>query len=397
MKIRIVASGIAGLLALQASWTPAHAIPAFARKHKFSCTTCHEPFPRLKAYGEDFAGDGFMLKEGEKPSDYTKTGDDLLRLNKTFPLAVRFDAFSVIDPDGAVRADLQTPWGVKILSGGALTDKVGYYFYFYMSEKGEVAGVEDAYLHFNDVFGSGVDVMAGQFQTSDPLLKRELRMTFEDYMAYKIRPGMSSINLTYDRGLMFLYGVEKTGTDLTALVVNGSGIHGPKEGSSTVDDDDYKNVGFRLAQDVAGLFSVGGFYYSGKEVWAVEGGPEDRWGRNDVTYFGPDVSFGMGPMDVTAQFLRRTDSNPLFNASPEAETDNLIVECFLMPDRVKSRWAATLLYNRVESDLSGFETYHTATLNGSWLMARNLKLGAEYTRDIENGKNRFVLGVMSGF
>ena len=26
----------------------AEAIPAFARKYKVSCTTCHAPFPRLK-------------------------------------------------------------------------------------------------------------------------------------------------------------------------------------------------------------------------------------------------------------------------------------------------------------------------------------------------------------
>ena len=32
-----------------------YAIPAFARKYKMSCKTCHAPIPRLKAYGDEFA------------------------------------------------------------------------------------------------------------------------------------------------------------------------------------------------------------------------------------------------------------------------------------------------------------------------------------------------------
>jgi mono/diheme cytochrome c family protein len=31
------------------------AIPAFARKYQFSCSTCHQPAPRLKPFGEPAA------------------------------------------------------------------------------------------------------------------------------------------------------------------------------------------------------------------------------------------------------------------------------------------------------------------------------------------------------
>ena len=34
------------------------AIPAFARKYRFSCNTCHVAPPKLKAYGDEFAGNG---------------------------------------------------------------------------------------------------------------------------------------------------------------------------------------------------------------------------------------------------------------------------------------------------------------------------------------------------
>lgn len=122
-----------------------------------------------------------------------------LRLQRDLPLAIRVDAYmsalSETD-DLASGVDLKTPWGIKLLTGGQVTESVSYYLYFYMSERGEIAGLEDAYLQFNDVLGSGVDVIAGQFQISDPMLKRELRLSFEDYQPYRVCVGDVRADLT---------------------------------------------------------------------------------------------------------------------------------------------------------------------------------------------------------
>ena len=69
---------------------------------------------------------------------------------------------------------------------------------------------------FNDVVGD-LDVIVGQFQVSDPLFKGELRLTYENYRIYKSKPGLSGIDLTYDRGVMLTYGL-KGGTDLVLEV-----------------------------------------------------------------------------------------------------------------------------------------------------------------------------------
>ena len=82
--------------------TESSAIPSFARRHKVSCTTCHAPIPKLKDYGDEFAGNGFIMKEDEKVRDYISAGDDLLWLNKTFPIGVRFDAYAIYDEDKPV-------------------------------------------------------------------------------------------------------------------------------------------------------------------------------------------------------------------------------------------------------------------------------------------------------
>jgi len=373
------------------------AIPAFARRNNLSCSTCHAPIPKLKPYGEDFAGDGFIIAENEKERDYVTAGDDLLWLNKTFPISVRFDAYGVYNSRGEVKSDLQSPWGLKLMSGGTLAKNIGYYFYFYMSERGEVAGIEDSYVHFNDVFGIPLDVMVGQFQTSDPLMKRELRLTYEDYMIYKLKVGNSHANLAYDRGVMFAYGIEQTGTDLVFSFSNGNGKNAADEESGAFDIDAGKNIGLRLNQGITDYFSVGGYYYFGEESMSSDL-------KNKVTYIGPDFKAILGPVEVTAQYLLRKDTNPWFaETEAETETSGIVLEAVISPQLDRSRYYFTVLYNSIDQEQNigtmgaNSALYETATFGATYLMTRNLRLMAEYTRDLDNDANRMLIGLVSGF
>ena len=65
-----------------------YAIPAFARKYNMTCKTCHSPFPKLKAYAEEFTGNGFVLKDQDAPRYFVETGDEKLSLIRDLPLAV---------------------------------------------------------------------------------------------------------------------------------------------------------------------------------------------------------------------------------------------------------------------------------------------------------------------
>ncbi|UCG52295.1 MAG: hypothetical protein JSW58_01715 [Candidatus Latescibacterota bacterium] len=366
----------------------ANAVPAFARRYRMSCTTCHAPFPKLKAFGDEFAGNGFVIPEEEKERDYVSAGDDLLWLNRDFPVAVRFDAFGVYEDSGNTTNDAQTPWGVKLLSGGALYKNIGYYFYFYFSERGDVAGIEDAYVHFNDIFGTNVDIMVGQFQTSDPLMKRELRLTYEDYETYKTRIGNARTNLAYGRGVMLPFSIDETGTDIVAMVVNGNGLVDAGE-DRKYDTDNAKNVGLRVSQAVGELLNVGGFVYYGKEK---QDGVID-----EVVYVGPDANLVIGPVEFTGQYLYRRDTNPIFLSSAvDVETNGVIAEMIFAPHGDRSRHYVTLLYNLIDSDLDAAD-YETATVSATYLLARNLRLIAEYTRDLEFEFNRVVIGFVSGF
>ncbi|MBN2011750.1 hypothetical protein JW960_20645 [candidate division KSB1 bacterium] len=364
------------------------AIPAFARRYKISCNTCHSPFPRLKPYGDEFAGNGFIIKEDEKERDYISAGDEMLWLNKDFPIAVRFDAYAVYDQndDQQVKKDIESIYGLKLLSGGTVYKNVGYYFYFFMNERGEIAGVEDAYLHFDNLFGTPLDLLVGQFQTCDPLMKRELRLTFEDYAIYGARFGNSVTNLTYDRGVILTYGIEKTGTDLLATIVNGNGI-GESGDDEKFDSDDYKNYGLRVKQGIGEMLSIGAFYYRGKERQSDI--------DNKITYIGPDVNITAGPFQFTGQYLERKDSNALFApGTAELKSKGMVAELVFSPQLDRSRYYITGLYNKIDSD---DYKYETATISGTYQLARNLRIMAEYTRDLQHDFNRVTMGLVSGF
>src|SRR5690606_18467421 len=124
---------LAGSILLPAA---VEAVPAFARKYRMSCTTCHAPAPRLKAYGDAFAGNGFVLADQEAPRYYVETGDKELDLIRELPLAVRFEGFLKHETSTGKELDFTAPYNLKLLSGGALTKNVAYYFYFFFSERG---------------------------------------------------------------------------------------------------------------------------------------------------------------------------------------------------------------------------------------------------------------------
>ncbi len=390
----------AALMAVVATLLPsdAQAIPAFARRYKLSCTTCHAPFPRLKDFGNEFAANGFYIPEEEKERDYVSAGDDLLHLNRDFPLAVRFDAFAYFEEDAEVSSDLQMPYGLKLLSGGPLARNVSYYFYFFMYETGEVAGVEDAYVHFNDLGGVPFDVMVGQFQVCDPLMKRELRLTYEDYLVYKARVGYSAGNLTYDRGLILTYEVAATGTGLVGMVVNGNGKTPAMD--DKFDSDKYKNFAGRITQGIGGLFQVGYFYYAGQELLTNPDTGSAFYGnayKNGLHYHGPDLVVGNGTLDLTVQYLMRSDSNPgLVDDAAKVETDGIVAELVISPHQDRSRTYATLLYNRIDSDWDEYD-YETYTAGLTRLLARNLRLTLEYTYDAEREISRGGVGLVTAF
>jgi len=377
----------------------AAAIPAFARKYRMSCSTCHQPFPRLKEFGDDFAGNGFVLENEEAPRYYVDTGDETLDLIRDFPIAIRLDTWAMYNTESGRDLDFQTPYVMKLLSGGELAKNFSYYVYFYLDEYGDVAGIDDAFVQFNDLFGQDLDLYIGQYSLSDPLMKSELRTTYEPYKIYKSRVAGSNIRLSYDRGFFVTYGGLPTGTGITFEMANGNGIGGA-DGDHNFDNDANNVFGLHLSQDVGGLFSLGGFGLMGKEKNVNE---------NEVMYVGVDAGMDIGPIALSLQYMSRTDSNPLFIGTNQLEvvTNGIIAEAVYLPNGDKSKWFTTLLFNMVDCDSDDHTTwinngygpmdYQTATVHWGYLMRRNVRLGIEVRQDLENDETRAGIGIVTAF
>lgn len=392
-------------------------IPAFARKYRVSCATCHAPVPRLNAFGEAFAANGFEMAPGQEHRDTIATGDPLLRLQSNLPLAIRYDAYLTALSrryGGQVVFDQQTPWVIKLLSGGQIGHKISYYAYFLMSERGEVAGLEDAYVQFTDIAGSGVSVITGQFQVSDPLFKRELRLPYEDYQPYRVRVGNTQADLTYDRGIMALWS-PRNGTDLAVEILNGRGLN-QASGDRQYDRDGFKNFAARVSQDV-GPMRIGGFGYYGEE--------RDGGATNRIRIVGPDATFAIGAKaELNVQLLRRWDDDPFLGSCtattpcpggatvPFSTTvDAAFAELLYQPAGPTGRWHVTALANLIESDRPvvslrigeqdtspGYlQRYFTTGLGLHFLLLRNVRLLGEGSWDYERKQARLVTGFSAGF
>ncbi|MDP2658336.1 MAG: hypothetical protein Q8O78_07980, partial [Candidatus Deferrimicrobium sp.] len=86
--------GVMSLLVLGVSSEKAEAIPAFARKYKTTCVTCHAPFPRLTALGEAFRLNGYKLP-----------GPDELYV-KDQPLSMGVEAYKKVFPQAIWPSDI---------------------------------------------------------------------------------------------------------------------------------------------------------------------------------------------------------------------------------------------------------------------------------------------------
>jgi len=374
-----------------------YAIPAFARKYQISCQVCHSPaLPRLKPFGDEFAGNGFRLTEYESPRYFIQTGDDKLSLFRELPLAIRIDGFASYNFNNGEMADFGAPFVLKILSGGEISEKLSYYFYFLLNERGSIAGVEDAFLMYHDFMGSGINLYIGQFQVSDPLFKGELRFTLEPYKIYGTAPGSSSADLKYDRGIIFDKGFS-TGTTVVGEILNGCGIGEAGEGY-LFDKDKYKNFMFRLDQSIGKSISIGFFGYTGKETL------NDLTGSftSEIRMYGPDIRISLDEkFIINAQYVRRTDSRVFLESTgltvDDVLTNGGFAEVIYAPKGDMSKWYLTGLFNWVDSDLDELD-YQSATLHAGYLLRRNLRIVGEYTHQFSGDSyGRVSAGFITAF
>ena len=382
----------------------AQAIPAFARQYNLTCVTCHAAFPRLNSFGKDFISQNYRLPNWKETT--ADIGDDMLALPKFPPFAIRAQAYVTgrqgeeIDPEtgptgNSANFDFQSPYLIKLLSSAPLSDHITYYFYGIFAEKGDNGStiIEDAWFRHDDLGGTGVGGMLGQFQISDVVFPRETRLTVQDFMAYRLA------GITYDRGVLFDRGLGPL--TLALGVVNGSGIDqnfnvnspGFNRPDRMFDNDRGKSVFGRLGGKL-GPVSVGLFGLTGKQKSIAIGNAGTQTGdrKTDKRVFGLDISgdngqwywFGQALWNKWDKFL---DQDPNKNYSWFGG--------FAGVDYVyNDRWTFSLLYNYANNDdfkntgtvFEGIKM-NALTATASYYFMRNVKGVMEATVDFQKKDN----------
>jgi hypothetical protein len=385
--------------ALAAS-SQAFAMPSFARQYEISCAACHDAFPRLNQFGESFAANNFRLPNWREASTID-TGDDRLALLKFPPFAVRSQAYvqardgEEIDPATGPTGndssfDFQAPYLIKLLASAPLSEHITYYFYGIFAEKGGNGEtiIEDAWFRYDDILGSKVAMQLGQFQVSDLMFPREVRLSFQDYYAYR------AAGITYDRGVLFdrAFGP----IDIALGAVNGNGIidnysinsPGYRRPDHMFDNDSRKSVFGRIGTEIgpvgAGLFGLTGKQRSATGVAGADAGIRDT----DKRIVGVDLSGSLTPqIHWYAQGLWNRWRNFL-DVAPERSYSWF--GGFAGVDWIPNdRWAYSVLYNYAEADdFEGTGTIYegikinSLSLTGAYYFMRNVKAVAEVNADL---------------
>ncbi|MDO8861537.1 hypothetical protein Q6D67_07470 [Haliea sp. E1-2-M8] len=384
---------------------PVQAMPEFARRNNMSCAACHSAVPKLNKFGEIFASNNLQQPNWRETA--LDLGDERLALPRYPPLAIRMQGYvqaregESVDPltgeTESASTDFQSPYLIKLLSSAPLSENISYYFYAIFAEKGgngEVL-IEDAWFRHRDIFGTGIGMQLGQFQLSDLMFPREVRLPFQDFMVYRMA------GVTYDRGVLFDRAIG--GLDLGIGLVNGNGIEenldinspGYRRPDNMFDNDTSKSVFGRVGTEI-GPVAAGLFALSGKQQAVAEGdaGLIDSNRETDKRALGVDLSGQFGSQTHWyAQYLWNSWDGFL-DADPGK--DYRWHGGFLGVDYIPSDlWAFSLLYNYADAgDLADTDTiYEGIEINSlsfttSYYFMRNLKGVIEVNLDMLDEENK---------
>lgn len=374
----------------------AQAAPLFARQYGISCATCHSAFPELNDFGRHFMASNYRLANWKDTT--VKTGDSELALPAAVPLAIRAQAYvqareaEAVDVVSGERVqadtDFQSPYLVKLISSAPLSEHISYYFYGIFAEKGgngEVV-IEDAWFSHDDVLGSGVSLQLGQFQVSDLMFPRETRLTFQDYMVYRLA------GITYERGV--IWGSGFGALDVGIGLVNGNGIEenysinspGYRRPDHLFDNDNGKAAFIRVGADI-GPLATGLFAYGGEQKNATgDAGTERGLRDTDKNILGLDLS---GKIGMKARWF----SQLLWNEWDGFLAPNTRYEWFGMFAGLNyvtgGKWTYALLYNFADAkDFDDSDTVYegidinSLTFNASYYFMRNVKGVIELNYDL---------------
>ncbi len=264
------------------------AIPAFSRKYKTSCITCHSVYPKLNPFGEAFRINGYQYPKDD--ADKVKEepvllGSDAYKrvwpksvwpntLPGTSPVSLRArGAFQVTTVDSATTSEFGMP-ALQLLAAGTIGEDITVFAGAHLFENNEPGSIDRLYVKFDNILSRYIPKHAlyiefGQFIPElVPFASLHRGLTNNSYAFNTYDPSMGDkfvaghVHGAKAFGLEnFQLGLEASGVIRSRLryvigVVNGNG--------TTADANADKDFYGRLC------YKIGGMGYDGSSTQETE-------------------------------------------------------------------------------------------------------------------------------
>jgi hypothetical protein len=153
-----VAIGFAFVIVIMAS-IPTYAIPAFARKYSLPCSACHEVWPKLNSFGQNFKDNGYQLMNDKDSPIYVNPGYWPVAMRTTPNWHYESNGNVPVDTtDGTVEQTINTSGfdlgGVDILAAGTLSKNISFLLVESIDSEDGSVGLEAANVRFDNLFNS---------------------------------------------------------------------------------------------------------------------------------------------------------------------------------------------------------------------------------------------------
>jgi hypothetical protein len=318
-----------------------YGIPAFARKYKTSCATCHNGFPKLNAFGEAFRRNGYQFP-GKTDAEFTHEeavplGSDGNK--RAFPDAIwpgsipgsspislffngEFDYNPRFDPADASTAERFSFNGlgnsIEAVAAGTLGEDLSFWGHAILSSDGTLE-LNRMFLIFSNLIGESYGLnarvgviepglfsfsthrawMEGYWFTTRPL-SDGMAWTMEETQKGIELNGMFSGRFGYNVGIVEGFGSPHSDKDfyghitykIGGMPLDGVIVGGGTQGASQPFIDN--------------SLTVGAFAYAGEAMLDAGGVPQ----QNNFKLFGGDYNAYFGRLNLFGGIQLRQDDSP---------------------------------------------------------------------------------------
>jgi hypothetical protein len=303
-------------------------------------------YPQLNRFGRDFRDNGFRMPDEIEPLLRQKPGaagpaepvpshggddqagaDDFWSfIPDQVPFSLQGKVHDIINPKGNVKTDVQFD-ELQLQAGGTMTPRVSYYLHHHLAEEGEPGDLYAGWVRFNNLVGSSWNVTVGQFELPLSFSPEIERLSSFEYLVYGQQLGANPFDLNTPQLGVTAFGQSQKGTKVWFGAANGFGL-AVDESTDTFDNNSFKDVYARVAQELGEHVIGGAVYYGRARGTAATGGFSDDFVRvsgDALANFGKVIVYG------TAVYGR--DRDPLGTGARRSYTGGFAEGDLFLTDR----------------------------------------------------------------